>query len=387
MSASHFVKHLFRLNPRQPPSFHILSCISAALSRFDRHCGTDCFRQFSSSVSPSRTTTTKSTCLKAMAASEPLASFYYSVRIQCKKDMADVLSDALLCFGASSVSIDEEDGPPSSNEVSVDSIFPPSEDVDTCISSAADSIGLEKVPVYEVEMRDQGDWIMKTQESFHPIEVAEGLWIVPQWETTPDVNATNIILNPGLAFGTGEHPSTKLCLQMLHGLIKGGENFLDYGTGSGILAIAALKLGASLADGVDVDPVALSSARENAALNNITPGKMRLCLVPDSGTTLDNSTSEDDQGRTSPDIEFVLEKESYDIVIANILLNPLLELADQIVSYSKPGATVAVSGILSEQVPYIIGRYSGLLDDISVSELDEWACVSGRKKDPAGSRV
>lgn len=110
------------------------------------------------------------------------------------------------------------------------------------------------------------------------------------------------------------------------------------------------QLGADLADGVDIDPVAISTARQNAALNNITPGKMRLCLVRDNHPTSNNRICKDERGRISHDLGFMLEEEKYDIVIANILLNPLLELADKIVSYAKPGATVGVSGILSEQV-------------------------------------
>ncbi|XP_031266553.1 uncharacterized protein LOC116124937 [Pistacia vera] len=313
---------------------------------------------------------------------------YLSVRIRCQKHLIDDFSEALLCFGASSTSVDEEDGCESSDEIFIDSIFPESEDVDTCISCAVDSIGLKEIPSYEVKIGDQYNWIQKTQESFHPVKVTKGLWIVPEWRTPPDGEATNIILNPGLAFGTGEHPTTMLCLLLLQGLIKGGELFLDYGTGSGILAIAAIKFGAALSVGVDIDPQAITSASHNAAVNNIGPDKLKLVLVPDNTRPPSKDEREDGlkNDHNSYQTGAVAEIDKYDVVIANILLNPLLELADDIVSHAKPGAVVGISGILSEQLSHIIDRYSTLLEGISVSQMDDWACVSGTKKtNPADS--
>ncbi|GLT72156.1 hypothetical protein SLA2020_441120 [Shorea laevis] len=313
---------------------------------------------------------------------ESFTSSYLSVHIRCPKEVADMLSEALLCFGASSTTMDEEDASENSDKISIDSIFPEGQDVNVCISHAAKSIGLKEIPNYEVKMGEQYDWIQKTQESFHPVEVTEGVWVVPEWITPPDVQATNIILNPRLAFGTGEHPTTKMCLLLLHSLIKGGELVLDYGTGSGVLAIAALKFGAALSVGIDVDPHAITSARQNAALNNIRPEEMQLHLIP--GEACSPSMNERTYGvveeQKSNGMGVVCGTEKYDVVIANILLNPLLDLADNIVSYAKHGAVIGLSGILSEQVPYIMERYSPFLEGISVSEMDDWACVSGRKK-------
>ncbi|XP_059661490.1 uncharacterized protein LOC132307683 isoform X2 [Cornus florida] len=293
---------------------------------------------------------------------------YISVSIHCPKDVADMFSESLLCFGASSTSMDEQDIYEHNAEVCISSIFFNCQDVDECISHAADSIGLKEIPRYEVIMGDHSDWIKKTQESFQPVEVTEGLWIVPEWRTPPDLQATNIILNPGLAFGTGEHPTTKLCLLLLHGLIKGGELFLDYGTGSGILAIAALK--------------AITSARQNATLNHIEPEKMQLHLVPNkpSPPLTNELLCRGVEGPNPCGTGVITETGKYDVVIANILLNPLLDLADHIVSYAKPGAVVGVSGIISEQIPFIMERYSQFLEGISVSTMDDWACVTGTKK-------
>ncbi|KAF6141962.1 hypothetical protein GIB67_037930 [Kingdonia uniflora] len=306
---------------------------------------------------------------------------YFSVRIRCRKDGADMLSDALLCFGASSASMDEKDSCESTDEIYISSIFTECQDIGTCISYAADSIGLKERPTYEITKDEQCDWIIKSQESFHPVEITEGLWIVPEWKTPPELKATNIILNPGLAFGTGEHPTTKLCLLLLRSLIKGDEFFLDYGTGSGILGIAALKFGAALSVGVDIDPNAIVCAHMNAALNNIEPGQMQFCVVPTNMVYTFKDGRAYADGDQSPDgLGVLTETEKYDVVIANILLNPLLELAENIIAYAKPGGIVGISGVLTEQLPQIEDRYSEYLEGISVSEIDGWACLSGIKK-------
>ncbi|XP_022846169.1 uncharacterized protein LOC111368894 [Olea europaea var. sylvestris] len=307
---------------------------------------------------------------------------YLSVRITCMKYVCDMLSEALLCFGASSVTIDEQESYGDNDEMKISSIFTISEDVKECISQAADSIGLREMPNYEVEMHDHTDWIKQTQESFHPVKVTEGLWIVPEWRKPPDVQAINIVLDPGLAFGTGEHPSTKLCLLLLQSLIKGGEYFLDYGTGSGILAIAALKFGADRSVGFDIDPLAITSARQNADLNNIGPDKFLLSLMPSKNDhALDSGFSREDM-RTQDlyNARIIAEMNKYDVVIANILLYPLLDLAEAIVSYAKPGALVGISGIISEQVPCVVEHYSQFLEDITVSKMDDWACIRGTKE-------
>ncbi|KAJ4841145.1 hypothetical protein Tsubulata_006445 [Turnera subulata] len=320
------------------------------------------------------------------SAAEP--STYLSVRIRCPKNVADALSESLLCFGASSVSTEEVEatGPQTSNEAFIDSIFFESQDIKLCLSQASDSIGLKEIPSYEVKVGEPYDWVQKTQEYFLPVQVAQGLWIVPEWKSPLDIHAINIILNPGLAFGTGEHPTTKLCLLLLRGLIKGGECFLDYGTGSGILAIAALKFGAALSVGFDIDPQAITSASHNASLNDIKPGRMELYHVPGKiCSPLEDEVSKE-QGSYATDI--ISETEKYDVVVANILLNPLLELADNIVSYAKPGAVVGLSGILAEQVCSKNGKicfiYCGQIFSVlrsHISVRDGWLGLYKRKKE------
>ncbi|KAK9056953.1 hypothetical protein SSX86_024318 [Deinandra increscens subsp. villosa] len=319
----------------------------------------------------------------------PTTGSYLSVDIQSRQDVADMLSEALLCFGAVSTSVFEPDICNSKNEISIVSIFAVSQDVHQSIALAADSIGLKETPVYKVTTGYQSDWIENARESFNPVEVREGLWIVPEWITPPysgiqqDIQATIISLNPGLAFGTGDHPTTKLCLLLLDGLIKGGESVLDYGTGSGILAIAALKFGAASAVGFDIDPQAITAARHNAGLNNIGPDKLELQVVPSNISRMSTDQWQwamKSDGVTDHDVEIVTEKEKYDVVVANILLNPLLDLADHIVSYAKPGGVVGLSGIILEQVPTVVDRYSDLLEGVTVSQSDDWACIHGTKR-------
>lgn len=378
---SHFFKHLSRTSYASIRHNHNLaSCCRFSFNRSSKETSrSQCNYSKLSTITVAFSTTCSASETPTTGSS---TSSYLSVSIRCRKDVADMLSEALLCFGASSTSMDEQDISQHKDEISISSIFSICHDVHHSISQAADSIGLKETPNYEVTMGYQLDWIKQYQESFQPVEVSEGLWIVPEWQTPPDLQATNIILNPGLAFGTGDHPTTKLCLLLLHGLIKGGEVFLDYGTGSGILAIAAIKFGAASSFGFDIDSQAITAACHNAALNNIGPEIMQLHLVSgtNSSPITDEVASKCVEGHNPYSTEIIPGKEKCDVVIANILLNPLLDLADEIVAYAKPGAVVGVSGVISEQVPCVIERYSRLLEGITVSKMDDWACMSGRKK-------
>ncbi|CAM8951282.1 unnamed protein product [Rhodiola kirilowii] len=275
------------------------------------------------------------------------ASPYLSARIQCPREILDEFCESLLCFGANSTSVDEIDNHEANSEVCITCTFSESQDVDACISLAARSVGLNTLPSYSVEKGEQYEWIKKDSgrhldhhltalgirfESFHPVQIIEGVWIVPEWQIPPvtESHAMNIILNPGLAFGTG----------------------------SGVLAIASLKFGAASCVGVDIDPLAIASACQNAALNNIGPERMQLLLMPSNNNDTEAHSANEALRQNSYCKDAVLETNKYDVVIANILLNPLLDLAESIVSYAKPGATIALSGVLIEQIPQIIERYS-----------------------------
>ncbi|KAL6839200.1 hypothetical protein ACP4OV_030872 [Aristida adscensionis] len=311
-----------------------------------------------------------------------LSAPYLSVRIRCRRQDAEVLSESLLWFGASSVTVDDIADAGDLDEISITSIYGDGEDVGSSVSNAASSAGLDYSPVYETTVRKQCDWVATLQETYESTKVMDGLWVVPKGRTPPDPHATNIIINPGLAFGTGEHPTTKLCLLLLQGVIKGGEHFLDYGTGTGVLGIAALKMGAAQSTGIDIDPQAVTSASENLLLNGIQSNQMRVYLVPadaqPSGFPSAIETSEVNKPNNNTDLKS--SRGTYDIVAANILLNPLLELVEDIVGYAKPGGVVAVSGILGEQVPKVKEVYSRYLNSILVSEMDGWACVQGTRR-------
>ncbi|KAJ7543630.1 hypothetical protein O6H91_09G045900 [Diphasiastrum complanatum] len=294
-----------------------------------------------------------------------------------------LLAESLMCFGASSCSIEEatvdefqekemfSTGPSTWegqtcqlwDQSCITVLFAPELDVGECIAWAVDSIGLREMPAYTIEEADDQDWIQKVQDVFRPVEVASGLWIVPRWCVPPDPAAINVMLDPGLAFGTGDHPTTRLCLRWLHQNIKGGEHILDYGTGSGILSITALKIGARKAAGVDIDPMAISSAQANALINNLDSCKLQVFLA---------ASNEDNPPP--------FERFKFDIVVANILMLPLLQLVERITNYAKPGGRVAVSGIVTDQVDKVVASYSVHLENVHVWEDDGWACVSGTRK-------
>ncbi|CAM8957628.1 unnamed protein product [Rhodiola kirilowii] len=384
MSVSNFIKHVGRslLLRRSLPnqlsscSFNsgivhnrrqILLCIPS--------CSNPVTSAFSTSSLPSSFTSADT------LSAHSFASPYLSARIQCPREILDEFCESLLCFGANSTSVDEIDNHEANSEVCITCTFSESQDVDACISLAARSVGLNTLPSYSVEKGEQYEWIKKTQESFHPVQIIEGVWIVPEWQIPPvtESHAMNIILNPGLAFGTGEHPTTKLCLLQLHKVIKAGDRFLDYGTGSGVLAIASLKFGAASCVGVDIDPLAIASACQNAALNNIGPERMQLLLMPSNNNDTEAHSANEALRQNSYCKDAVLETNKYDVVIANILLNPLLDLAESIVSYAKPGATIALSGVLIEQIPQIIERYSSFMDNMTSTQIDDYACITGRR--------
>ena len=219
-------------------------------------------------------------------------------------------------------------------------------------ATACAQAGLSQPPAYHLETVEEQDWVRHSQSQFTPIRVSAKLWIVPSWTLAPDPGAINIVLDPGLAFGTGSHPSTRLCLRWLERTVRGGERVLDYGCGSGILAIAALRFGAHDALGVDIDPLALEAARANAARNRVDARFL--------------STE------TPPDIQA-------NLVVANILANPLKLLAPLLAAHTGPGGRVALSGILEEQAEEVMVAYAPWFA-LHVRERDEgWVLIEGKR--------
>lgn len=217
----------------------------------------------------------------------------------------------------------------------------------------------EPCPTIEYELLADRDWEREWMDDFTPLRMGQRLWIVPSWHEPPEADAVNLILDPGLAFGTGTHPTTALCLEWLDELAVAGhlaeQTVLDVGCGSGILAIAALKLGASHADATDIDPQALQASRDNAERNGIA----------ESGLNLYYPEQLSDNG-------------DYPIVTANILAGPLVELAPMIAGHVAPGGRIALSGVLANQADDVYEAYAaqGIAMDEPVIR-EGWVRLSG----------
>ncbi|WP_457808184.1 50S ribosomal protein L11 methyltransferase [Kushneria sp. EE4] len=229
----------------------------------------------------------------------------------------------------------------------------------------AAAVGDEPCPDIEYEVLEDRDWSREWMDGFEPMKMGQRLWIVPSWLDAPEPDAVNLLLDPGLAFGTGTHPTTALCLQWLDELAVAGElahkRLIDIGCGSGILAIAALKLGATHAVGTDIDPQALLASRDNAGRNEIAEQDFDLHLP-----------------EQAPD-------ERFDVVVANILAGPLVELAPMIAGHVAPNGRLALSGILSHQAQDILDAYrdQGLYMN-EPREREGWVCIEGYHPGNAG---
>lgn len=193
-------------------------------------------------------------------------------------------------------------------------------------------------------------------DNFHPMRFGQRLWIVPSWHAAPEPDAVNLLLDPGLAFGTGTHPTTALCLEWLDAQPLDGMQVLDFGCGSGILAIAALLLGAEHAVGTDIDVQALEASRDNAGRNGIDPARFPLYL-PEQ-----------------------LPQGQADVVVANILAGPLVALAPRIIERVKPGGRLALSGILLEQAEEVRAAYTSQFDLDPTAEKDGWVRITGVRR-------
>jgi len=208
-----------------------------------------------------------------------------------------------------------------------------------------------------VHVPDQ-DWERAWMDNFHPMQMGSRLWICPSWLAPPEPNAVNVLLDPGLAFGTGTHPTTAMCLTALDRLITPDMTVVDYGCGTGILAIAGLKLGARCALGVDNDPQALTASHQNAERNGISPSRFTV-VAPDSA-------------------EVSGWEGAADCVVANILAGPLSELAPRLLALLKPEGHLLLAGLLADQADALIERYQPHIRLSVVSQVEEWVLLEGR---------
>ncbi|MEI7087328.1 50S ribosomal protein L11 methyltransferase [Pectobacterium versatile] len=209
---------------------------------------------------------------------------------------------------------------------------------------------------HKIEQLEDKDWEREWMDNFHPMQFGKRLWICPSWRDIPDPTAVNVMLDPGLAFGTGTHPTTALCLQWLDGLDLEGKTIIDFGCGSGILAISALKLGAARAIGIDIDPQAIQASRDNAQRNGVSE-RLELYLPKDQPADL-----------------------SADVVVANILAGPLRELAPLISDLPKAGGHLGLSGVLATQADGVAEAYADKFTLDPVAEREEWCRITGQRR-------
>ena len=293
---------------------------------------------------------------------------WQSVSFLTDASHAESMCDALLEAGALAASIEDADAgtpdeqPQFGEPGSVNSpgwihsrvvaLLEPDADVPALLAEACAAIGLARVPAWAAEAVAEQNWVQLTQSQFDPIRVSQRLWIVPSWHEAPDPAAVNLVLDPGMAFGTGSHPTTRLCLEWLERNVAEGCSVLDYGCGSGILAIAAARLGAGRVAGVDIDPQAVDAARANAERNRVT------AVFAES--TLPVAAE-------------------YDLVVANILSNPLRVLAPAICAHVRSGGRLALSGILREQADEIRAIYAPWVPLEVADVREDWVCLAGTK--------
>ncbi len=303
---------------------------------------------------------------------------WISLTIETDAAHAEILSDALLELGALSADIHDaaagtEREQPLFGEpgelpekiwpaAEITALFNTDADVSTVMQAAAQAAELISLPIYHLAEVPEQDWVRLSQAQFTPIQISSRLWIVPSWHQIPDPAAVSLILDPGLAFGTGSHPTTQLCLAWLDENLRGGEDVLDYGCGSGILAIAALKLGAGHAVGIDIDPQAVVASRDNALRNQ-----------------LDQMKAEFYTAHSAPQAA-VATAAWADVVVANILANPLIVLAPLLMSMTRKGGCIALSGILRDQAEEVERIYRQWFEMRIAGEREGWVLLTGTRK-------
>jgi ribosomal protein L11 methyltransferase len=296
---------------------------------------------------------------------------YRELIVELDRAHAEDLSDALLDLGALSVSVEDADADTPDEQPlfgepgltpertawersRVIALLATEHEPAVLLAAAAIQLGLASTPTFTVREVEEQDWVRLTQSQFDPIPIGERIWVVPSWHDAPDPDALVLELDPGLAFGTGSHPTTRLCMEWLEQNVQTDQSVLDYGCGSGILAILAKKCGANPVIGIDIDPQAVESARHNSERNHaeVTYG------LPDE----------------CPEGEF-------DIVVANILSNPLKLMASMLSSKVKPSGRIALSGILARQADEVARVYERWIDITVWREHEGWVCLTGTRRE------
>ena len=291
---------------------------------------------------------------------------WQQIKIQVQSQNALALEEKLVKAGAISVSfLDAEDHPIFAEEPGnmslwrrtiVLSLFNYSTNLDSLVNELRNDSSIINTNELNILVLKDQNWQEKWKEDFKPLQFGEKLWICPTWESPPDPSAANIILDPGLAFGSGNHVTTSLCLKWLNQFLTEGSKVIDYGCGSGVLAIAAALLGAPKIYAVDNDPQAITATIDNS-LKNEAVKDLIVTYLPEA-----------------------LPELKVDILLANILAEPLLDLAENFSEKLKPGGQIVLSGILQEQIPVLSEYYEHWFTmDIPVIE-EGWALLHGTRK-------
>lgn len=288
---------------------------------------------------------------------------WIQLTLQTDKPNNDKAEQALLDAGALSVTFrDAEDNPvleplpgetPLWEKIILTGLFDADINTESLKQQITSQLGEQTA--LKAEVLEDKDWVRAWMDDYKPMQFGEHLWVCPKHLPPPEPDAVNLMLDPGLAFGTGTHPTTALCLEWLDSADAKQKQILDFGCGSGVLAIAALLLGAKHCDGTDIDPQAIIASKDNAEANHIE-SKLDLFLPAD------------------------MPQKLYDIVLANILAGPLTELAEQLANYCKPGGEIVLSGILETQSEKIILAYSPWFELDPIAVKDDWIRVTGKRK-------
>lgn len=292
--------------------------------------------------------------------------------IQLQAALVESFSDALLEAGAASVEIDDADAgtdleQPHYGEPGLETAGEPApwarsrvrvligDGVDpfSLMTEAAVAVGLEDTPPYGVQALEDQDWVRATQAQFAPFQVGRRFWVVPSWHVPPRTEGIVLRIDPGRAFGTGSHATTKLILEWLEAIVRPGTSLLDYGCGSGILAIAAARLGASPVDAIDIDPQAVETSVANARDNGV---QLQATLPRDLGAA------------------------QYGIVVANILAGPIIDLAPLLTGHLAPRGRIALSGILESQAAEVIAAYAPWLALETGAVFEGWVRLQGERR-------
>jgi ribosomal protein L11 methyltransferase len=292
---------------------------------------------------------------------------WLQIRVHTTPDHVPAFEDAMLDCGALVVTFEDvHDDPvyepdlnttPLWKHTRVTGLFEADADLEhirPVIEHKAEQLGQANIDL-KIEILEDKDWIREWMDSYHPIQFGKRLWVCPSWREVPDENGVNLILDPGLAFGTGTHPTTALCLEWLDSIDCKDKSIIDYGCGSGILGIAGLLLGANNMVGIDIDPQAVEATQANAERNSISPDRYEVKLPPYDG-----------------DLQA-------DVVVANILAGPLAELSGTISKLVKQGGMLALSGILESQAHSVVEAYKPWFKIESIVEKEEWVRIVAKK--------